>query len=466
MIYNFKKKTMDGEQRMLKELSIKELANKCQDIKVDGFPLLSYLRYDFRRLYLESQGYKTLNPKSVHNRKAIIGSVVKSFFQIAKLYLKRPQVRYVFNAFPRVESINNKFVDKFTDPIIGLCNLQEDCIILEHSRGGVHQSPRLFEGLIIYSDYLDFRSKVLSHIIYPIWGTIHRKEFENAFRIITSTYGDVMNKKELLFRSCAIRIYTNSFYRLFKALKAEFIIGPARNYQKACFYAANKLGIQTIEMQHGITYGETTMYSGYRDESLMPKLFLAFGDNKPSDVYGIDESRIVNIGWALPELIKSFPPVLHVDEKDVLVISDPEITESMLRAVFQLAGDNTQSRFYIRPHPHETFSKEQLLLIEQSPNVFVQDNKINISVVLQSFTHVIGENSTVLYEALSEGKKVGKLNFEGLHSKYLEESDKECFWSISNSEEFNKFLTESSSSKKTKRIYSPFDIERFKAIIA
>ena len=192
---------MDREQRMLKELSVKEVANKCQDARVDGFPVLSYLRYDLRRLYLESQGHKTLAPRTSHHRKALIESVVKSFFQIAGLNLKRPRVRYVFNAFPRLDSINNVFIDKFTDPIIGLCNLQKDSIILEHSRGGVHQSPRLYEDIIVYSDYLDFRSKFLAHIICPVWGSIHKKEFEQAYRIMVSTYGEVMEKRDLLFET-------------------------------------------------------------------------------------------------------------------------------------------------------------------------------------------------------------------------------------------------------------------------
>lgn len=415
---------------------------------------------------MKSQGLTTLTSRSSLNSIAVIKSVVRSFFQILLLFWKRPQIRYVFNAFPRIESINNRYVDKFTDPLIGLCNLHEKCIILEHSRGGVHLNPRIYEDLLVYSDFLDFRARTLARLYCPFWGRTHKRDFENAYQVMKATYGDVLKKKDFLFIACRCVIYTNSYYFFFKRLKAQFVIGPARSYQKACFYAANKLGIQTIEIQHGITYGESTMYSGYRDESLMPKLFLAFGDNKPSNVYGIDESRIINIGWALPELIKTFPPVLHVNEKDVLVVSDPEITEPMLRAVFQLAEDNTQSRFFIRPHPHEVFSKEQLILIKQSPNVLIQDNKINISVILQSFTHVIGENSTVLYEALSEGKKVGKLYFEGLHPRYLEDSDKECFWSISNSKEFNLFLADSSSNKKPKTIYSPFDIERFKAIMA
>lgn len=447
-------------------LAERELANNCQDVKVNGFSLLSYLRYDLRQLYLKSQGYITLISRSSHNNKAIIKSVVKSFFQISLLFWKRPQIRYVFNAFPRVESINNRYVDKFTDPLIGLCNLHEKCIILEHSRGGVHLNPRIYEDILVYSDFLDFRSKILARLYCPFWGATHKRAFENAYQVMKSTYGEVLKKKDFLYTSCRCVIYTNSYYFFFKRLKAQFVIGPARNYQKACFYAANKLGIQTIEIQHGITYGESIMYSGYRDESLMPKLFLAFGDNKPSNVYGIEESRIVNIGWALTELIKSFPPVLHVGPKDVLVISDPEITKPLLKSIFQLAAGNSRIHFYIRPHPHEFFSKEQLSQIEQLPNVSVQDNSINISVVLQSFTHVIGENSTVLYEALSDGKKVGKLYFEGLHPRFLEDSDKECFWKIANSEDFNTFLTEDLSVKKIKMIYAPFNIERFKSIIA
>ena len=96
-------------------------------------------------------------------------------------------------------------------------------------------------------------------------------------------------------------------------------------------------------------------------------------------------------------------------------------------------------------------------IIDSMPNVKLQDKKINITVVLQGFSHIVGENSTVLYEALAIHKKVGRLCYPKLHPKYLEESDKDCFWEISSQQDFVTFLKEDVSSKKSKCIYSPFN---------
>ena len=44
---------------------------------------------------------------------------------------------------------------------------------------------------------------------------------------------------------------------------------------------------------------------------------------------------------------------------------------------------------------------------------------------------------------------------------YLEESDKDCFWEIHNQEEFELFLSEDITMKKSKTIYSKFNVELF-----
>ena len=115
----------------------------------------------------------------------------------------------------------------------------------------------------------------------------------------------------------------------------------------------------------------------------------------------------------------------------------------------------------MRPHPHEIVTTEQLKMIESENNVKIQDKTINIAIVLQSFNHVLGENSTVLYEALAIHKKVGRLFYKRLNPKYLEESDRDCFWEIHNQDDFEQFLKDDVSSKKTKSIYSKFDKELF-----
>ena len=285
--------------------------------------------------------------------------------------------------------------------------------------------------------------------------------FDQLYSSLNKAFGTSLIKQRIVNLFYSNYLYSIGLCRLFKCTSAKRILGPARSYMAAPFYAAHHLGIKVFELQHGVTYGESVTYSGYRDPSVMPDFFLAFGDNRPLDVYGIDENKIINIGWALQSYIARFPNKNGYSSNDVLVISDPEITDIIFELVVKLANNNPQNTFYIRPHPHEIITEQHLQIISSRDNIRIQDKTENISIVLNQFENIVGENSTVLYEALAVNKKVGRLFYSGLKPMYLEESDKDCFWEIHNQEEFELFLSEGITMKKSKTIYSKFNVELF-----
>ena len=174
-------------------------------------------------------------------------------------------------------------------------------------------------------------------------------------------------------------------------------------------------------------------------------------------MYGIDENRIVNIGWAFPLLVKELNVLPVLSDKDILVISDPEITDSIIDIITKLAEKNPSYKFHIRPHPMERLGRRHLEQISSFSNIVIQDNKINSNVILDSFSHIIGENSTVLYEALSMGKKVGKLCYPVFHPVYLKQEDKEAVWEIASQQDFEKFVSGSLTTRRFLSIYSVFD---------
>ena len=194
-------------------------------------------------------------------------------------------------------------------------------------------------------------------------------------------------------------------------------------------------------------------------------MFLAFGDNRPLNVYGIDESKIVNVGWALWDFLARLKKNSQSEKKDILVISEPEVTDAIINAVVILAESYPDNTFFVRPHPHEIITDQQKSIINSKKNVMLQDCHINITEAMMNFDYVIGENSTVIYEALSEKKKVGRLFFEGLHPKYLQPEDKDCFWEIHNTDDFRTYLEDDLSARRSKSIYSKFNKEKFLSIL-
>lgn len=449
------------ENILLKELCKKEVEYGLYESKIEGLSIYSLIRHRVRYKYIEMKGMPAMEMRSTVHLFAAIRSAIISFFQLFKLWLSQKTYSTVFYAFPRVDKIGDVYFDKFTDPVIDVCDLKLNYIILDHGRAGIHPRPRAHHRNIIYTDFLEVCSVIYASCFYHFFYNKFKNEFDRLHVSIVKYLGVDYEKKEMVKHYYISYVYSNLLKRLFKHVSSKRVLGPARALLYTPFFAAHRIGMQTFELQHGVTYGESVLYSGYRDPKLIPDLFLAFGDNKPSDVYGIGEDRIVNIGWALNNYIGRFSTRENYQERDVLVISDPEITEKIIAAVVQLADNNPDSTFYLRLHPHEIINDKQLSIIESKKNVRIQNKTINISIVLQAFNHVIGEDSTVLYEALAVNKKVGKLFMGGLKSHYLEDADRDCFWEIHSQNDFKNFINGDVNERKSKCIYSLFNKDLF-----
>ena len=449
-------------QKILKEIVQKDMDYGCYDARINGLSIYSFLRYLIRKEIIAQYESPILESKTRIKKGSAIISAFLSLVHVMRLIVSLKRYPTVFFSFPRVDKIGDSYLDKFTDPLIEVVeDSKDEYIILDHGRGGEHFTPRLHSNKIVYLDIISIISRFYSALFWKKYYNLHSETFDLLLYSLKNAFGLSLSPKWVVKLFYSSLMYSKGVGRIYNCVRAKRIIGPARAYMACPFYAAHLHGLDTFELQHGISFGETQMYSGYRDPMVMPDFFLAFGDNKPLDVYGIDETRIVNIGWALNNYVGRLSTGENYRERDVLVISDPEITDKIIAAVVQLADNNPDSTFYLRPHPHEIINNSQMSIIASKKNVRIQDKSINISVVLQGFNHVIGEDSTVLYEALAVNKKVGKLFICGLESHYLDEADQGCFWEIYNQNDFDAFINGDVSDKKSKCIYSPFNKELF-----
>lgn len=447
----------------INEISSRETAYNLYDYKIDGISIYSLIRQDVRKSILRKGGFASMEVRGKIRARRVLVSCVKSFFDVCGMFINRHQFKNLFMAFPRVDIIDGQYLDKFTDPLIVCSDLGKDFKIFEPGRVGEHKSPRFNSQSIINIDCVTAFSYLLSRIMIEFLPKKSREKCNLLFDSIKRAFPDVDFKyKFLLWTIYRIRCHIHFYERIIKKKGVKNVFATVR--PEDVFIAGNRLGINTYELQHGVSYEGTELYSGYRDELILPKMFLAFGENKPLDVYGIPEDRIVNIGFALSTYLHNLPQVDKSRNNCILVVSDPEITSVLVPIIAKLARDNSDVVFFYRCHPHETLSSEQKTLLEDS-GVKIQDNRINISVALNQFSLVIGENSTVMYEAISCGKKVGKLFFEGLNPDYLFPSDCVYFWEISNQEDFRTFLSASSTEKQSKSIYSGFNQKLFNDLI-
>lgn len=453
------------EQEIIREICEKENRTNLYDINISGLPAYSIIRGFIRYKIIENYGLPNVKLRSPLNRLNVLKSALSSFWQLLVLFCSKKKFSTIYYAFARVDKIGGSYLDKCTDPIIEQCKTDDRYLILDYGRAGVHYKPRVHSDSIVYLDFISVLSRLYGLFFCKYFYNKYKSEFDLLFKELNALYELDFKKSEIIKELAFNSVYVGMLQRIFQKISAERVIGPARAFMMAPFIAAKRQGMKTFELQHGITYGETVLYSGYRDKMITPDFFLAFGNNKPLDVYGIEENKIINIGWALNDYIADLPNKnMSYGNNDVLVVSDPEVTRPMLNAVIILAKENPGITFYFRPHPHEEFNRELEEMLNPYPNVKIQDKSINITIVLNMFNLVVGENSTVMYEALSLRKKVGRLYYEGLRPLYTDESDRDCFWEIRNQKDFIEFVEGDVNSKRNKCIYSSFDKKKYLSI--
>lgn len=187
-----------------------------------------------------------------------------------------------------------------------------------------------------------------------------------------------------------------------------------RDSFKSQIFAAHQLGLKVYELQHGVTMGPTVLYSGFFNPVIDPDYFLTFGAMWKGELFAMPVDRTINIGFAYKNYIQSLNVKISKGIESVLVISSPAITEEIVTIVEKLAILYPMNKFYFRTHPQENLSVSQKERLTLCFKCFLFGKSIESNIEILSYEHVIGTNSSVLFEALSLGKNVGRLAFGGL----------------------------------------------------
>lgn len=433
----------------------------CYEYEVAGIKAYNLIRFKIRNDYLQSKGFNFVENYKGANYFEVLKSLTKSTIQLSKIWFGKKKYATLFYPFLRLDCVNGLYLDKFTDPVIDVCKL-DDYIIFERGRRGLHLIPRIHQSKVVYTNLLDYIIVVLAKIKYKWFVRQYKEELDRLFLSIDSIMDGVSYNRDYLCNRILCSVYTIKIYeKLLRRMEVKKIFAPSRNNITSLMYVGRKNNITVYEYQHGITYGETALYSGRRESEFVPEYFLAFGDTPPRNVYGIDESRIYNIGWAFQDYLDNINTGEDVSENDVLVISGPCLTDKILDATIRLATLFSTIQFVVRPHPAEVVTDAHRERASKYANISWQDPKVNVAVAMKQYNHLIGENSTVLYEALTYGKKVARICFDGFSPRYLTPEDEECFWKISDKASFEAFINGKVEDKKSMKIYSKFDKELF-----
>ena len=454
-------------QDLIKTYCEREIESGCYDIKINNLSIYNFIRSAVRYSYSTQMGFPSMEVVGTIKKTERIKNIFISIFQILWLILKNKKYNTFIYSFNRVDKVGDYYIDKFTDPLIDFSHIKDSYIIFEGGRKGRHFKPRLHHNKIIYTNAINKLCRIYSNYKKLAFFKKYQAEIEELFRRIKIAFPEYDINDSYLLTELFCNINEAKFYKfLFKRLHIQNFLAPNRYDFNHIIPFAKQCDIHVYELQHGISIGESHLYSGYRDKMFTPDLFLAYGEMSLTERYGIDIDKIKVIGWAFDNYLSTMiANQNNVNDNDVLVISEAHVTEKMIAACHNLAETNTNIHFYYRPHPNEILSEEQKNRLTQYQNIHIDDNTQNILVTLHQFKHIIGENSTVLYEALSYGKKVGKLYMNGLAPKDLDEEDPEYFWRIEDADSFKNFINASPEEKKQRKIYSKFDRKFFEDLV-
>lgn len=461
---------MKTHEKAIKELVEIEEQLGLYQYKIGSIPVWNIIRYKIRRQYL----YRETGINEVETATCTIsikGLIKYTWFslkQFIHLIIKKQKIDNVMMGFSRLEKVGDVYVDKFIDPVIEQSNLQNNYIYIEYGKTGCHKLPRCHQKNIFYLDFFYLSFYILGIIISPFillsnYFTI--REFHQ--KIKTGIMQDRSCLRFILFALGEAFLQYHFFKFLLKKIHAKRIFGVSRILFFMPSLAAKGMNLPVYEFQHGITNGATCLYSGYYNPDIDPDYFLTFGDACHKNLFGIPENKIINIGWAFKSYLKQQHLNTEIFFDTFLVISEPEISQKVIDIVILFANHFPEYKFHIRRHPQEKFTDKQKEMISGYANILDVSSPVNSNIAILSYDFIIGENSTVLYEALSIGKKVGRINFGGFVLRQYDPTQPDGFYYIHQIEDLKDFIsTEFHVGNARKHIYSDFNVDLFNSFLS
>ena len=193
--------------------------------------------------------------------------------------------------------------------------------------------------------------------------------------------------------------------------------------KEALISAAQDLGIEVVEIQHGVI---NQYHLGYHfpDNKIIPYFpnkILMFGkywfDNT---AIPLPKDKIEIVGYPYMKLqIDKYKKSIKEEENQVLFISQGTIGIKLTEKAVEFAKENPNLNIIVRLHPGE-FNRWQLeykILFKNKnlKNLTISDNnEKNLYEYMCQSKYLIGVYSTAIYEGLYLEKKIGVLDLPGV----------------------------------------------------
>lgn len=444
-----------------KYLEIERSIHDLNDERIKGVPIWRLGRTQFRWMVRDSCPFTTSPAISVLG---VLKYYFRSLYGLLKIILCGKKTKALFFPHPRLFYVGEQYLERLSDPLIDASGI-DDYLILERNQNGVHKQPRYHHSRVVYLDFIDVSVRLLSIIAKPFIARKYKKQIDSLYDKLNAGFhlNDDKYKSFFFQKVTHFLLYRWFFHPVIRKLTPNVVFFAPRGTFDYATSLCRQYGATTIELQHGIVIGETDLYATneYCPE-YDPDYFFVFGLSNIGLQYGMPIEKVLNIGFPYKNFIKSLGGKTY-SSNVALVASEPDLTDKLITVLKDIVNQYPQYEFHIRCHPQERFSKKQYESISDCSQIQVVDNRIESFCALSQYEVVIGEISSVLFEAMSLGKRVGRLNYGGLNA--TETDLLHGGFVINSAEDYHKFMTTPYSDKNdSKELYSDFNIETFNRI--
>lgn len=419
-----------------KILEIEKKYNLYQD-KIDGINYWIYSRFEILQFYLpkliDPAIGRTHNPPPKDYR--FILSILKMLKNCIINYRKKVVASdiCIINHERRI-CIDNTYQCMYTQEINNA--FPDISIMLERPYDFQHLAPTPNKN-IVYTDFISVKSN-LTYFFHKCFNTKYYKNIKHQVQLhIQAPIHEINTElkincnKEYLYELITKNIIRNQTriqesQALLTAIKPKLIIEVV-GYSNGCMAineVAHKMGIPTIELQHGVIDEEHAGYN-YKNTSPIlqfPFMLWTFGEfwNKNAR-YPISANQIKAVGFPYFEKQVSKYADKNKTPNTILFISQGSIGMQLSQLACQLTtqyNQNTKYQILYKLHPGEFASWKSLypelaMLHEQGSLKVIDNSNESIYQLFSTASIQIGVGSTALFEGLAFNLKTFILNTHG-----------------------------------------------------
>lgn len=392
----------------------------------DGFAYWGYLRFD---IFREIDRHKNKRDVAIYRDRMKVRDYLNIIYNIT---LKNPFLRIqkkelLLITHPRRLLENGKYKCIYTDFLNDY--FKDICISAEFVYGCRHLIPPYSDNLLNL-DYIDFLPPILFKIKSKyIKIEYFRTKAKKIAKLIMLNFGVQLDENDLELKLLKYYYYYKKrkrmILKLLKKISPQLIIEVVGyEFNKLILNeAAKELGIQTIELQHGVIGRGHIAYNFKitRNYTYLPDKLFVFSDYwKNTCNFLAEEKNVLSVGYPYLEEQKKKYPKIKLDEAiTILVLSQPiyssAIHDFVKKSLRYLNDADINYKIIYKLHPAEFGHNEELYsdMLENQKIEIINNSDHSLYYYFARSDIQLGVTSTAIFEGLSYQLQTYIINLSG-----------------------------------------------------